>query len=196
MAVGSFPRAALRFSSTPQTKTCLWGPRPGLTSMAPCGGAVGRATRWGGSRLPTHSIGKNRMDGARGLLCGLEGNAEARLAAYCLALFADAAHGLDFFDIGEGVGNFAGGFAHVDGDDSDLAGGGLGFGEERLYVTSDGDDVEVHGLADEVWGFVDLLDDSVEEVFDFGKLELCVGPQGEQAAIGTPAGGSDVLFFG
>ena len=69
------------------------------------------------------------------------------LATHGFALFADSPHRLHLLDIGEGVGDFACGFAHVHGDDADLAGAGFCFVEEGLDVAADTDHVEIHGLA-------------------------------------------------
>ena len=58
----------------------------------------------------------------------------AWLAANGLALLALAAHGFNLFNRSKGIGNFARGLAHVDGDEANLAGGGFGLLRQRIHT--------------------------------------------------------------
>ena len=108
-------------------------------------------------------------------------------AAGGLAFFADGAALLNFVNVVDGGGDFAGGLTHVDRDRADLfCGTQRGIGQV-VDITAGGNHKAVHCVADHVGLFMDRLCDLFEQSFEFGQVEFGVVFDRDEVAERCPA---------
>ena len=102
------------------------------------------------------------------------------------ALLADTTFRLDLFDVFGREGNLARRAAHVDVHLADLLGSGFGVFEERRDVTAHCDHKSVHRIARSIPGTLDVLDDVLEQLLDFRKIQVFIGSRGNDPGIRGP----------